>query len=40
MKKEKGEKERRLIQPSPLGVSTVRSLLEKGAHRQSCKVDR
>ena len=39
MKKEKGEKERRLIQPSPLGVSTVRSLLEKGAHRQSCKVD-
>ena len=40
MKKEKGEKERRLIQPSPLGVSTVRSLLEKGAHRPSCKVDR
>ena len=40
MKKEKGEKERRLIHPSPLGVSTVRSLLEKGAHRQSCKVDR
>jgi hypothetical protein len=40
MKKEKGEKERRLVHPSPLGVSTVRSLLEKGAHRQSCKVDR